>query len=383
MSNARLHIFIFISLIAISACEDPFAAENIRFYKSVATGGEHSCAVSTDGAAYCWGKGSDGQLGTGDESNRATPSRVQGNFDFEQITAGLAHTCALATDGTALCWGSNVNFQPVPLATTVKFRSISAGKLHTCAISVDSLAYCWGNNTFGQLGDSSTMREFPLPNVVGGNHRFVQISAGGWHTCALTAPGRAYCWGRNDQGQVGTGSIALQVVAPTPVNTTVSFLQIDGGATHTCAVAADTRFYCWGGNEFGEAGVGGASGAGPGLLTPTPISEFFPNGAAIAAGEHHTCAVHSNGQARCWGRGIYGQLGNGAVVTHYHPQPIYLQPNALHQGDLFTIHELATGGLTHMCVLSEERVYCWGTGNSGQLGVPGSAFTLLPQRVGN
>ena len=374
--------------LALVACDDPFAAEDVRFYKSVATGGEHTCAIATDDTAYCWGRGFEGQLGIGVKQSRNTPTRVVGSADFTDITLGLAHTCALTADGTAYCWGWNAFYErgntsdtrddePVPVETTVRFRSLSAGDNHTCGIGTDSLAYCWGANTYGQLGDGTT-RTRAQPRVVSGGLKFTQISAGAQHTCALQANGTGYCWGRNDVGQLGVGTTSALQAAPIRLNTAVQFRQIDAGARHTCAVSSSAFFHCWGGNEFGELGFGGANPADQsGSVSPHTISALFPVGTQITAGHNFTCALGLGGEPSCWGKGDFGQLGIGLSATNYHPQPVHL-----HFRDSFRPTMLAAGGLTHACAIADEQVYCWGTGVHGQLGT-GVQHVGLPQRVDN
>lgn len=378
---------------ALAACDDPFIAdEGARPYKSVATGGEHSCAVSEAGEAYCWGRGLDGELGIGVKENRSTPAKVVGNITFTQITAGTNHTCALAADGRAFCWGWNSFFQrgnptdtrdsePVEVSTNERFRSISAGAHHTCALSVDSLAFCWGYNRYGQLGIGS-QNTAPQAIQVAGGIKFSSISAGAWHTCALTPVGLAYCWGRNDYGQLGIGAIAVSVTTPTVMSTPVRFRQVDGGETHTCGVATDSRFWCWGSDGYGELGTGGAFRPElPGSAVPVPVSSLFPTGSAIYAGSFHTCAVQSDGGGLCWGRGQFGQLANGSLGDSYQPQPIHLQPSVQHRSDLLRFMGFAPDGKTHSCGLVDRSVYCWGTGETGELGVAQSRYTNLPQRV--
>jgi alpha-tubulin suppressor-like RCC1 family protein len=378
------------------ACDDdPFAAGSARAYQSVATGGEHTCAVSEDGSAYCWGRGLDGELGIGVKENRGRPTRVPGTFDFAQITAGDAHTCALAVNGAGFCWGSNADGQrgnpsdlreaePVPLLTQVRFHSISAGGRHTCALSLELFAYCWGANSFGQLGNGTTGNA-SVPTPVSGAIKFVQLSSGGEHTCGITADGRAYCWGRNQYGQLGNGSANLSA-APVQVTSSVSLAQISAGVAHTCATAVNGQFYCWGSDVFGELGVGAAYDGMPGAALPLAVSGQFPllgMGASVHAGVYQTCAIAQDRTGRCWGRGEFGQIGNGRLEDQYFPQPLFLQPQYLHFGDLFTPTALAAGGATHICALAERSVFCWGMGTSGQLGVPGSSYAPLPQRVGD
>ncbi|MGQ0560237.1 MAG: RCC1 domain-containing protein [Gemmatimonadota bacterium] len=367
-------------------CSDPFIAESTRAYKSVATGGEHSCAVSEAGEAFCWGRGLDGELGIGVKENRSTPALVAGGVTFTEITAGENHTCALANDNNAYCWGWNAFFQrgnpldprdaePVKVVTNEKFTSISAGAHHACALSVDSLAFCWGYNRYGQLGIGSQATGTQAIQVTG-SIKFASISAGSWHTCALTRVGVGYCWGRNDFGQLGIGSNAVSVSTPTVLSTSVRFRQIDGGESHTCGVATDSRFWCWGSDEHGELGTGGVFKPGlPASGVPVPVSSLFPSGSAIFAGVSHTCAIASGGAPRCWGRGEFGQLANGSSQDHFQPQPVNLLAQRI------AVTRFALGGTRHACALVDRSVYCWGTGTAGQLGVAQSTFTALPQRV--
>lgn len=373
------------------ACSDPFLAEPGREYADVATGGEHTCAVTTEGEAWCWGRGTDGELGTGETGNRFKPARVESDVRFRSITAGDAHTCALADDGRVFCWGWSPFFQtgnggsgtqltPVPVFSEERFVKVSAGAHHACAIADDGRVFCWGHNRWGQAGNGTTdVTAFPIE--VRGGLRAVAITSGGFHTCALTQSGDAYCWGSNDAGQLGIASDVPFVTEPVPVFTELGFTDLDAGGTHTCGVARDAIAWCWGGNAHGELGDGAAWR--PGLAGPAaPVKVvLLEDVRRISAGTHHTCAVDGRGLTWCWGRGVYGQLGNGSTARD-HPvrQPVYVQPTQLHRGDLVRFTVLATGGMTHACAMAEGAVYCWGTGRSGQLGTD-ETFVTMPRRV--
>jgi alpha-tubulin suppressor-like RCC1 family protein len=373
-------------LLLAAGCDDPLKPDSARAYIALVTGGDHSCAIAEGGSAFCWGRGADGQLGTGSKINEFQPAGVQGELSFSEITAGDAHTCAVATDGQAYCWGWNGFFQrgnptntadavPVPVATTLRFRHIAAGAHHSCALTLDSLAYCWGLNRHGQLGDGSTDIAIS-PRAVSGGRKFNSISAGAFHTCAVTAAGSAYCWGSNESGQLGIGTNALIASAPVAVLSSVRFTQVDGGASHTCGVGTSSQLYCWGSSEYGELGDGGVFRSGlPGVLVPAPVSFLFPTGVSISAGNAHTCAVGALGRSACWGRGQFGQLGNGTITDQYQPQPLQIFAQAL------PVTSFAAGGISHACALVERAVYCWGTGENGELGAQDSRFSGLPQRV--
>lgn len=193
-------------------------------FAAVSAGDFHTCGVTGAGAAYCWGANGDGQLGDGSTTNRLTPSPVQvaGEVRFAAVSAGGFHTCGTTAAGAAYCWGANSEGQlgdgsaasrtrPVLVAGGTSYTAVSAGTGHTCGITAAGAAYCWGLNVQGQLGDgTTTSRRRPVP--VAGDLRFLAVDAGGsgqalgFHSCALTAAGAAYCWGQNARGQLGDGT---------------------------------------------------------------------------------------------------------------------------------------------------------------------------------
>lgn len=382
--------WVVVVLLLFAACDEPFATSTVRHYTAVTTGGQHTCAIAESGAAYCWGRGVDGELGHGAKENRTEPVRVAGGLRFKDISAGEAHTCGLTVEGRAYCWGWSAFYQlgnpqapsdrePVPVTSDLTFTAISAGAHHTCALSSESRVYCWGNNKWGQNGDG-TVNTTIEPSEVQGNLRAVAISAGAWHSCAITATGVLYCWGRNDLGQVGGGSNEMIVAAPTPVRTSLRFSAVDAGNTHTCAISRQNRAYCWGSNEYGEIGDGAPFREGlAGPATPTAVM-LLPEVTHISAGTHHSCAIGTTGLGYCWGRNDYGQLANGNVAHEAVRQPIHVLPTHLFSGDRFLFTTIATGGTTHACGLVEGSIFCWGTGTLGQLGNV-NTYATMPQRV--
>jgi hypothetical protein len=188
---------------------DPIEIDDPGPFRALDAGG-HTCALTPEGEARCWGPNGSGQLGRGDTSSVELPGPVSGGIHFDQITAGGAHTCALAS-GTAYCWGSNrydqlgstvetscgdlwpAACEPRPVAGHL-FTRISAGVEHTCALDASGTAWCWGRNAVGQLGDGTTQSSM-TPVAVSGGLVFQEISAGGDVTCGYTTNGQAYCWG--------------------------------------------------------------------------------------------------------------------------------------------------------------------------------------------
>jgi alpha-tubulin suppressor-like RCC1 family protein len=201
-------------------------------FADIAAGAWHTCGLTTAGEAWCWGLGSDGQLGEGALVNRDVPVKVSGSYTFTDITtvptitARSYHTCAATTDGDAYCWGSGWGGQlgngatadqttPVPVSGGISFAELSAGDGHTCGLDRDGQGWCWGYGGNGQLGTGSTSDRL-TPAAVAGGLAFSGISSGAWHTCGVSTAGEAWCWGLGSGGVLGTGDTADRVV-PTRV----------------------------------------------------------------------------------------------------------------------------------------------------------------------
>jgi alpha-tubulin suppressor-like RCC1 family protein len=359
----------------------------------VSTGSDHTCALTDQGVAYCWGWGDAGALGNAQLTSSSIPVPVVTTLRFRALSAGQAHTCGLAEDGTAHCWGWNPYFQrgnavdtatarPVPVSGGHVFTSLDSGAHHTCALKADGSAWCWGYNRFGQLGDGSTSTPGE-PVAVRTGQRFNQISAGGYHTCGVatndTGP-NVFCWGLNTVGQVGAGTDASISTIPVPAASPVRLSSVSAGSDHTCGLTNQV-LYCWGGNAHGQLANGGAFPEGlPGATSPMP-SPTPVRVQSVSAGTYSSCGIATDGRAYCWGRGGSGQLGNGNTVDHYHPQGIMLQPTHLGGSDLLTFRTISAGS-RHACGSTLENVvYCWGNGSVGQLGRPATPTALLPLRV--
>lgn len=219
-------------LVAFSPVPQPIPVETGLMFTTITAGTGFSCALSMNGEAYCWGINDNGRLGDGQplELNveKPNPSRVVGSQRYVALAAGGYHTCAIAEDGRAFCWGENFvgqlgngstnhNSTPTEVSGSHRWALLVTGSSHTCGITIDRNLYCWGGNERGQFGNGSVTGSVPVPLLIERATRFVSIVAGGFHTCGLTAAGKAYCWGRNDYGQLGNGQF-VNSLEPTPVS---------------------------------------------------------------------------------------------------------------------------------------------------------------------
>ena len=205
---------------------------------SITAGAAHTCVLA-DGRPHCWGGNLSGQVGDGTTTDRPNPGPVwsaSGGIAGKTVTAldaGVLHTCVVA-DGQAFCWGRNADGAlgdgtntnrtiPVPVNTSgaLAARTVTAisASAHTCVVA-DAKPFCWGLNTFGQLGDGTqTQRTLPtLVNISGvfAGRSLQAITTGKLHTCAV-ADQKVSCWGRNDFGSVGKGSLSTTEKLPVDV----------------------------------------------------------------------------------------------------------------------------------------------------------------------
>lgn len=367
----------------------PVAVSGLSTAVAIAAGSAYTCALLANGTARCWGRNVSGRLGDGTTVDRSTPVVVSGLTDAVAITTGGSHTCALLAFGTAQCWGSNGNGQigdgttvarltPVQVAGSLGFLekavSVTAGSAHTCGLLADGSAKCWGSNSSGQLGISNTAPNNTAPTPVlggGGSVTARDIAAGRNHTCAVRANGTVACWGSNDSGQIGDGTIGGTRLSPVTVPGLTNVVALAAGEAHTCALLAVGVPVCWGLNSSGQLGNGTLSSS------PTPVGILGLNSVvAIAAGgalgSSHTCALRSDGTVRCWGANGSGQLGTGNTSPSSVPVIVAGLTNAV---------SIAVGEF-HTCARVAVGVpFCWGFNGNGRLGTSPGTNPLLPALV--
>ncbi len=290
---------------------------------TVAAGGGHTCAATVDALSYCWGFNLSGQLGDGSNATRTVPHAVTGGLDLAVVAAGGAYSCALAADSAAYCWGWGSGGQlgdgaradraaPSLVGGSLKFVALSPGTRHTCGLAADSTAYCWGMNDFGQLGDGTTT-DTTLPVRVTGGLKYRALVSGYQHSCGLLVDGHVHCWGDASLGQLGDSTLD-----------TFTFTALAAGAAHTCGLAVDSTAYCWGADGSAQLGSQPAewcnSSAGQTPCTPAPTAVATSlKFVQLTGGAQHSCGLTKDHVAFCWGLNNHGQLGNGSTAGSVTP----------------------------------------------------------------
>ena len=241
-----------------------------------------------------------------------------------------------------------------------------AGGSHSCLVSRSGTAFCWGGNEQGQLGAGSRER-LAGTSIQVDAPTLRALSAGVSHTCGLTPSGEVFCWGANESGQLGDGSTTLRS-SPARVSASHRFAGVWAAASHTCALTPEGNAFCWGENTFGQLGTGGRAGR----PTPAAVAGDLAFG-RLATGWQHTCGIATDGIAYCWGHNQAGQLGIGNNTDRSAPTPI--------SGDV-RFREMAAGS-AHTCALTfERRLLCWGSNDHGQLGDGGTTDRSVPTPLG-
>jgi titin len=227
----------------------------------VAAGRFHSCAMGAAGGVKCWGRGSAGQLGTGNTSDNVGDKPDEMGVALNVVDLGVDH-----------------NGNPF------KARLIAAGDNHSCAVGAAGGVKCWGQGSSGQLGNGDNSPVGDKPDEMGvaldvvdlgvnrdGNpFEATEVAAGSNHSCAVGDAGGVKCWGAGSSGQLGNGDNSA--VGDKPDEMGVALDVVDLGVNRD-------------GNPF--------------------------KARSVTAGDNHSCAMDAAGDVKCWGAGSAGQLGTG------------------------------------------------------------------------
>lgn len=272
-----------------------------------------------------------------------------------------------------------------------KLKQLALNEQSTCAISKSGKVYCWGDGNSGQLGNGQMGSLIPVEidtSLLGIENKFKQITAGYYYYCGVHDSGKIYCWGKNAFGTLGNGT-TVNSNTPVEINMTEtgysnnfkSVIAATHGdynfSAHTCGIHINGKAFCWGKNESYEFG----NGTNTDSLVPTAMdmSAFSsPTILSLSAGRDHTCVIDANKKLYCWGINTSGLLGTGNTTNQ--TSPIEVNTSTINVANNF---KKVSTSWSHTCAIhNNNKLYCWGNSNQGQVGSGSfSSEVLFPTLV--
>ena len=317
----------------------PTPIQGVSEVAEIAGGYEFGLALLADGRLMSWGYNNSGELGDGTTNLNPVPTVVPSVSGVIAVAGGTTHAMALLSDGSILAWGQN-NFGelglgsnegpetcgssacsrvPVKVPGVSEAIAIAADEYFSMALLADGTVLGWGQNTTGQVGDgvgtSVGCKCVPAPKAIPGVAGAVAIAAAAYTGAALLMDGTVRNWGRNDEGQLGTGQLSPSVgcvclPATSPAGQpVVGWLSSAGD--HTVVMQRTGGLLAWGYNYYGQIGNGSEPGP-PCYCVPTPSTvSALEAPVRVDAGDGSTFALLADGTLRSWGSNAEGQLGTG------------------------------------------------------------------------
>ncbi len=368
----------------------PFTVPSVGSAKSVRLGFAHVCARLDNNSLKCWGRNDNGQSGDGTTNTiKGTPGAVSLGKTIQSFKTGGHHNCAILTDGTLWCWGANQEGQlgvagtatcpdpsspsdtgacvPTPVQVSLGGKQVSHVKLglfHTCSMLKDETLHCWGDNRYGQVGVGGTTDQGTPQSINFGGEKTKGMALGLNHSCAVLANGTVQCWGDNQYGQLGIGG-----ASPLTVDLTKKVKSVQSGDGHSCAILEDKSLWCWGKNDFGQVGVGTSRAF---YDLPQNVSTLGVKAVSVTVGQGRTCAILNDDTLWCWGKNGVGQVGVGNTTNVTTPTQVTLGGN---------VDSVKLGGLHTCALLQDDSLKCWGDNDEGQVGMGDTTDYNTPQSI--
>jgi alpha-tubulin suppressor-like RCC1 family protein len=368
----------------------PAAISGTLVFRKLAAGSSHVCGIKDDGFAFCWGYNFNGQTGTntaGAGTDKTTATQITGTLKVRDIALGSSHSCGITGNGSAYCWGKGTLGQignnataDVAVATLVsgshRFISLAATAQSSCGIKDDGTLRCWGDNTLGELNTAGAQTSSLIPVASSDTNRWISLFAGNSMFCGVQSSGASYCWGFNGSGQLGVGdsfnrssSAAISMTNVT-TPTLIKFKKVVVGDLTSCGLSTTQDLWCWGnGVTTGEHGVGARI-----FMKTSPLHVGSSKWIDMAMASNHACAINDAYDVFCWGRNAAYELGiaSGDTVARYSPTRINGTRKYL---------SIATANNSSCAAATDGQLLCWGSdagSNSGNLASGAYAALQVP-----
>lgn len=331
------------------------------FGKSPLIGGSrNTLAIDADGQLWSWGWNDRGTLGQGHRGPERKPKQVAAlkGTCVVQAAIGGWHCLALTDQGQLFSWGGNEYQQcgvepekrdivsPLPCLSHLRVVQVACGGMHSLILTDMGQMWTWGE-PWGDFSLNIERHPRKVPQLVD----MAAIACGAFHNMALSSEGDVYTWGTNDYGQLGNGGTSYQTVPHKVVDLDhVRVADVGAGGWHSFALTEHGEVYTWGRGEYGRLGSGDHSGSSK--LRPHRVKGLEQHRVVqAAAGGTHTLALTSSGRMFTWGRGSYGRLGLGHLRDYYHPVECVLPGGH----ERWRVIAITCGGRHSMCLAMPMR----------------------------
>lgn len=340
-------------------------------WSAVSTGGEEgTLALKRDGSIWFW---------NGDPRTKTdVPARIGADNDWvavaamrsEVLAAHDSAQAALKADGTLWSLGfQNGQYGFAQLGADADWRGLSGGNDHLLAFKADGSLWGLGRNDEAQLGDG-TLNEpaafvrVPIPGEV------VAVATRFDHSVALTRDGAYYTWGENNSGQLGLGFANTPQPVPLQVGADTNWAFVGFGQTFAVGLKSDGTLWTWGSNFDGQLGLGTTTGQS----APVQVGAES-TWSRVAAGNTHVLAVKQDGTLWGWGQNGWGQLGLDPAQTYRQLMPARI-------GAEQDWSAVAAGYSHSLALKADGSLWSWGGNDRGQLGDGTTQSRQTPTRVG-
>ncbi len=360
-------------------------------WKDVALGRYYTCGVDINNNIWCWFPPPIITMKVFQYSSY--PVKLTSPGGIKKTIGGTSMGCIINNDDKLLCMGIRdfgsfadnfFNFrvlQPEKVANPAgnKWIKVVTGNFNTCALDETGILWCWGgrktpignelptlpsnNHYYLTQYLSSQMVPYPVSNVKWSSkisHSPVNSSVDSYHKCAIDQNNNLWCWGRNDHGQIGIGTNNTPIYSPTEITypAGISWIDVDTGLNHTCAIDSNNNAWCWGDNDYGQLSALKLKD----YLYPTRVSEALVPLKKITLGNNFSCALDINGYLWCWGDNSDHIITGPSIKFTSHPTPVSWVEDKKFKD--------ISAGSDHICGITvDNELLCWGDNSKYQLGV--------------
>jgi len=303
-------------------------------WEQIAAGEFHSCGITADGALHCWGGNAEGQVGVGDAADRLEPAAVSLPLPARYVDVGYNHSCAILDDRSMSCWGDNAEGQlglddwtarstPTPLASGAPWLRVALGQATSIASTESGALWGWGRNSENQVGlGPGALIQRQSPTFISDGS--FDIVAATQNTSGALMGGDLYAWGDNFSAQFGDGTRTAQSRPVLAVGGR-SFVDYELGTFSGCAIAevaaGSGTLHCWGRNAEGQLGTGDNDDQ----LSPTQAGTL-DDWVQVSVGRFHVCARRADDSVYCSGENREGRLGTGDINRRNAMTPVAIVP---------------------------------------------------------